>query len=189
MHQRFVAECSMNRSVALTPFEVLAHYERLSLAHASDTQDKLEAPGLWRGIGFRVASRVLVSGIDEINELLAVPVLTSVPGTRPWLLGVANVRGNLVPVIDFARFLFDERTPQSERSRLLIVRQGSNNVALLVDEVFGQRTVDEEQRRELEREDDPRLTRFVEHCVGEERMAMFSMQRLVRAPDFRQSAA
>ncbi|NMW25692.1 chemotaxis protein CheW, partial [Rhodanobacter denitrificans] len=99
----------MNQSVNRTPFEILAHYERLSLGHASDTQDKFEAPGLWRGIGFRVGSRLLVSGIDEINELLAVPVLTPVPGTQPWLLGVANVRGNLVPVIDFGRFLFGER--------------------------------------------------------------------------------
>jgi len=179
----------MNQSVNRTPFEILAHYERLSLGHASDTQDKFEAPGLWRGIGFRVGSRLLVSGIDEINELLAVPVLTPVPGTQPWLLGVANVRGNLVPVIDFGRFLFGDRTQHTERARLLVVRQGGGNVALLVDEVFGQRTVDEEQRREAGREDDPRLARFVDRRVGEQQLAIFSMNRLVRAPDFRQAAA
>ena len=39
----------MNQSVNRTPFEILARYERLALAHASDTQEKLEAPGLWRG--------------------------------------------------------------------------------------------------------------------------------------------
>ena len=110
---------------------------------------------------------LLVSGIDEINELLAVPTLTPVPGTQSWLLGVANVRGNLVPVVDFGRFLFGERTQHSERTRLLVVRQGSGSVALLVDEVFGQRTVDEQQRREAEREDDPRLARFVDNRVGE----------------------
>ena len=179
----------MNENINLTPFEILAHYERLSLAHASDTQEKLEAPGLWRGIGFRVGSRLLLSGIDEINELLAVPVLTPVPGTQPWLLGVANVRGNLVPVVDFSRFLFGERAQYSDRSRLLVVRQGGGNVALLVDEVLGQRTVSEEQRREAEREEDPRLTRFVESRVGEQQLAVFSMNRLVRAPDFRQAAA
>jgi twitching motility protein PilI len=172
-----------------TPFEILARYERLSLAHASDTQDKFEAPGLWRGIGFRVGSRLLVSGIDEINELLAVPVLTPVPGTQPWLLGVANVRGNLVPVVDIGRFLFGERTQHSERSRLLVVRQGGGSVALLVDEVLGQRTVDAEQRQQALEEDDPRLARFVDNRVGEQQLAIFSMARLVRAPDFRQAAA
>ncbi|HEY8586563.1 MAG TPA: chemotaxis protein CheW [Rhodanobacter sp.] len=179
----------MNETVNRTPFEILARYERLSLAHASAAQDKVEAPGLWRGIGFRVGSRLLVSGIDEINELLAVPVLTPVPGTQPWLLGVANVRGNLVPVVDFGRFLFGERTQMNDRSRLLIVRQGGGHVALLVDEVFGQRTVDEEQRRTAVPEDDPRLARFVDNRVGEQNLAVFSMNRLVRAPDFRQAAA
>ncbi len=179
----------MNQPDNRTPFEILARYERLSLAHASDTQDKFEAPGLWRGIGFRVGSRMLVSGIDEINELLTVPVLTPVPGTQPWLLGVANVRGNLVPVVDMSRFLFGERTQHSDRSRLLVVRQDGGSVALLVDEVLGQRTVDEEQRQHLQDEDDPRLVRFVDNRVGEQQLAIFSMNRLVRAPDFRQAAA
>jgi twitching motility protein PilI len=180
----------MNAAVAHSPFEILARYERLSLAHASGTQERFEAPGLWRGIGYRAGSQLFVSGIEEINELLAVPALTSVPGTKPWLLGVANVRGNLMPVIDLARFLFSERTLHSERTRLLVVRQGSGNVALMVDEVFGQRTVDVQQRREAEPEQDPRLARFVDDRVDVDgqRLAMFSMGKLVRAPDFRQAA-
>ncbi len=179
----------MSQTATLTPFEILALYERLSLAHALATPEKLEAPGLWRGIGYRAGSRLFVSGIDEINELLAVPSMTPVPGTQAWLLGVANVRGNLVPVIDLARFLFGERTLQTERTRLLVVRQGVGSVALMVDEVFGQRTVDAEQRMASEQEDDPRLARFVDERVGEPRLAVFSMGKLVRAPDFRQAAA
>lgn len=181
----------MSAPVAQSPFEILARYERLSLAHASGTQERLEAPGLWRGIGYRAGSHLFVSGIEEINELLALPPLTPVPGTKSWLLGVANVRGNLMPVIDLARFLFGERTLPSERSRLLVVRQGSGAAALLVDEVFGQRTVDVEQRRYAEREDDPRLVRFVDDRVevDGQRLALFSMGKLVRAPDFRQAAA
>ncbi|RDJ00220.1 chemotaxis protein CheW [Dyella solisilvae] len=179
----------MSQTAALSPFELLARYERLSLAHASGTPEKLEAPGLWRGIGYRAGNRLFVSGIDEISELLAVPSLTPVPGTQAWLLGVANVRGNLVPVIDLARFLFGERTQLTERTRLLVVRQGAGSVALMVDEVFGQRTVDVEQRRNAEQEDDSRLARFVDERVGEPRLAVFSMGKLVRAPDFRQAAA
>lgn len=179
----------MTETTVHTPFEILARYERLSLAHAMEAHEQLDAPGLWRGIGFRVGTRQLVTGIDEINELLAVPALTPVPGTLAWLLGVANVRGNLVPVVDLSRFLFDERTPHTDRTRLLVVRQGTGSVALMVDEVFGQRTVDEEQRRGASAEDDPRLTRFVDNRVGEQQLAVFNMSRLVRAPDFRHAAA
>jgi twitching motility protein PilI len=57
--------------------------------------------------------------------------------------------------------------------------------------VFGQRTVDMEQRQMAAREDDPRLTRFVEDRVeaDAQHLALFSMSKLVRAPDFRQAAA
>ena len=38
----------------LSPFDALADYERRSLAHAAGVPEQIEAPGLWRGIGFRV---------------------------------------------------------------------------------------------------------------------------------------
>ena len=180
----------MSAASAATPFEVLARYERLSLAHASDTRNELDAPGLWRGIGYRVGTRLLASEIGEINELLALPPLAAIPGAQPWLLGIANVRGNLMPVIDFARYLFDQRTAVTDRTRLLVVRQGGGNVALLVDEVFGQRTVDAEQWQGAVPEDDARLARFAERRVGyDQPLAILSMERLVQAADFRQAAA
>lgn len=181
--------CDMTDAGTHDPFALLARYERLALAH---TQGAAENPGLaggWRGIGFRAGERLFASGIDEIGELLVVPELTPVPGTQPWLLGIANVRGNLVPVVDLARFLFGRRTQQGERTRLLMVRQGSGSVALMVDEVYGQRMVDEAQQQAGVPESDPRLARFVDSCVGDPQLAIFSMQRLVRAPDFRQAAA
>jgi twitching motility protein PilI len=180
----------MSENVAMSPFELLAFYERACLAHSADTPEHVESLGVWRGIGFRVGRRAFVSGIEEINELLAVPSLTQVPGTQPWLMGVANVRGNLIPAIDLGRFLFDERTPSSERTRLLLIRQHGGTVGLLVDEVFGQRTMDDGQRGTGEEERDPRVARFVAENVtlGEQAFGLFSMSRLVRAPDFRQAA-
>ena len=39
------------------PFAILAEYERLSLAHQAGVPEQIEAPGLWRGIAFRVGMR------------------------------------------------------------------------------------------------------------------------------------
>ena len=66
----------------LTPFEALANYEKRSLAHAAGLPEQIEAPGLWRGIGFRIGAHYLVSSINEVNEILTLPALTVVPGTR-----------------------------------------------------------------------------------------------------------
>jgi len=41
----------------------------------------------------------------EAGEIVPLPPLAAVPLTRPWYLGLANVRGNLVGVVDLARFL------------------------------------------------------------------------------------
>src|SRR6478672_943832 len=117
---------------ALSPFDALAEYERRSLAHTAGLPEQIEAPGLWRGIGFRVGSRYLVSSINEVNEILTQPSLTIVPGTRPWLLGVANVRGNLVPVIDLKQYLEGDRTQFTDTSRVLLVRQAGGSVGLLI---------------------------------------------------------
>ncbi|HET7358990.1 MAG TPA: chemotaxis protein CheW [Rhodanobacteraceae bacterium] len=180
----------MNTAAAIPPFALLADYERRSLAHVAGQPEQIETPGLWRGIGFRVGERLFASSIDEVNELLVVQPLTTVPGTRPWLLGIANVRGNLVPVIDLGRFLFEQRTHPGPRSRVLLVRQHGGSVGLLVDEVIGQRNLGDEQRDVAEPEDDPRVARFVAENVvlGGQRIGLFSMGRLVRAPDFLQAA-
>ncbi|WP_312519342.1 chemotaxis protein CheW [Massilia sp.] len=53
------------------------------------------------GIG---GARYLVD-LAEVGEIVAPPPLTAVPLTQPWYLGLANVRGNLLGVIDLAAYL------------------------------------------------------------------------------------
>ena len=43
--------------------------------------------------------------LSDAGEVIAVPHLATVPRTKPWYLGIANIRGNLYGVIDFAGFL------------------------------------------------------------------------------------
>ena len=179
-----------DHSVA-TPFEVLADYERRSLAHVAGLPEQIEAPGLWRGIGFRVGAHYLVSSINEVNEILTLPALTVVPGTRGWLLGVANVRGNLVPIIDLRDFVEGERSVLSESSRVLVVRQHAGSVGLLVDEVLGQRSFSEEQLTTAVGEADERYNNYVGENVrlGDVQWGLFSMAALVRAAEFQQGSA
>lgn len=182
----------MSRELAsLSPFEVLAVYEQRSLSHAAGAPEQIDAPGLWRGIGFRLGTRHFVSSIAEVNEILTLPPLTLVPGARGWLLGIANVRGNLVPVVDLNEFIVGARSVVGETTRVLVVRQPGGNVGLLVDEVLGQRSFSSEQIDAAVGEEDPRHARFVGENVqlGEILWGLFSMAELVRATEFQQAAA
>lgn len=168
-------------------YALLADYEQRSLEHDPGVPEQIEAPGLWRAIGFRVGDRHFVCGIDEITEILmAPPPVTSIPATRPWLLGVANVRGNLVALADLKQFLFGQRTHVTGRARVLIVRQSGGNVGLLVDELLGQRNLTDADRAGAEGEADPSLARFVTENVttAAARLGRFSMVELTRTPEF-----
>lgn len=172
-------------------YALLADYERRSLSHDPGVPEQIEAPGLWRAIGFRVGDRQFVSGIDEISEILmSPPPVTSIPATRPWLLGVANVRGNLIALVDLKQFLFEQRTHITGRARVLVVRQSGGNVGLLVDELLGQRNLTDADREGAEGEADPGLARFVTENVtlGSTRLGRFSMVELARAPEFQHAA-
>ena len=170
-------------------FEMLLDYEERSLAHVPGRPESIEAAGHWRGVGFRLGQRRLVSSFDEIMEILSLPPITPVPGAQPWMLGVANVRGTLLPVVDLKQFLEGERTVVHEGQRVLVVRQGGGNVAVLIDELFGQRTFNDSHRADLPPGDAGRYSHFVSQAyrLADIDWGVFSMSTLTRTPEFRQA--
>ena len=184
-----------SRVTSTTPFEVLADYERRSLAHVVGLPEQLDAPGLWRGVGYRIGSHRLASGFDEVLEILPLPQVSPVPGAQPWMLGVANVRGNLLPIVDLKQFLEGERTVLHESQRVLLVRQPGGDVAVLIDELFGQRSFTEQQLLDAdqiasEHLAEGRYAHFIDRAyrLGEHPWGVFSLERLARTPEFRHAA-
>lgn len=173
-----------------TPFETLVDYEWASLAHSAGVPDQVQAPGQWRGIGFRLGKHFFVSSIEEVQEILTMPALARVPGTCNWLLGVANVRGSLVPVVDLKAFVEGEAAVIGDTTRVLVARQQGGNVGLLVDEVLGQHSFSQQQRANAVGEADPAYARFVGEKIrsGDVMWGLFSMAALTRTPEFQQTA-
>jgi len=175
---------------ARAPFLVLADYEQRSLAHVAGVPEQLDAPGLWRGVAYRVGNHRLASGFDEVVEILPMPAVTPVPGAQPWMLGVANVRGTLLPVVDLKQFLEGERTVLHESQRVLVVRQSGGDVAVTIDELYGQRSFIDDQGIDAASMSAGRYAHFIERAyhVNDHDWGVFSLDRLVRTPEFRQAA-
>jgi twitching motility protein PilI len=191
-----LAAISRSAHSALAPFEILDDYERRSLDHVVGLPEQLEAPGLWRGVGYRIGHKRLASGFDEVVEILPMPQVTPVPGAQPWLLGVANIRGNLLPIVDLKQFLEGERTVIHEGQRVLIVRQPGGDVAVTIDELFGQRSFNDAQQQPAEALAhnvlaQGRYAHFVDRVydLAEDSWGIFSLEKLSRTPEFRQAAA
>ncbi|KAF1709473.1 chemotaxis protein CheW [Pseudoxanthomonas kalamensis DSM 18571] len=174
-----------------TPFDILAEYERRSLAHAVALPAREDLQEQWRGVGYRIGSHRLVSGFDEVVEIVPLPPVTPVPGAQPWLLGIGNLRGNLFPVVDLKQFLQGERTVLHEGQRVLVMRQAGGDVALTIDELYGQRGFRDEQGIEPpEAFTQGRYGHFVTRAFhgDEQDWGVFALSLLARTPEFRQAA-
>jgi twitching motility protein PilI len=125
-------------SAQAAPFAVLTDIARRSRAIAAGLPEQQQAVELWNGIGFILAGERYVAPMGEVVEILHVPRYTHIPGVRPFMLGAANVRGRLLPLIDLADFFDVPRSSRGHRDRrVLIVEQGDVFSGLVVDSVSG----------------------------------------------------
>ena len=92
-------------------------------------------------ISFSLLDREYLITLSEVNEVLVVPKCTKLPRVKNWVVGVANVRGRLLPVIDFAEFLGRKLTGPARGRRVLVFEVASNYLGLIVDQVHGIRAL------------------------------------------------
>ena len=125
----------MNES--LTAFELLLQIDRRCRLLAADLPSQPARRDSWSGIGFRLGEHWYVAPMSEVSEVLHEPRCTQLPGVKPWVKGVANLRGRLLPVMDLCGFFGHELSAVRGQRRVLVVEHEEVFAGLLVDEVFG----------------------------------------------------
>ena len=117
-------------------------------------QGLLERMQIQADAGDRVATLGILIGqeswlveMSDISEVLSVPELTTVPLTKHWYCGVANVRGNIYSIMDLADYLKRGAITHDAQSRVLLLGKKHNfNTGLLVSKVLGLRDSKDWQR-------------------------------------------
>jgi len=122
--------------------------ERLSLKdYQRELVNRLKEAGAGRmasKLGMQLGSETWLVDLSDAGEVIPVPPVTPVPLTRPWLKGIANVRGNLYSVVDFPAFLGVGAVAVGEQSRLLLIGDRFRTAAaLLIDRSLGLRNPDQ----------------------------------------------
>jgi purine-binding chemotaxis protein CheW len=86
-----------------------------------------------------VSVRVGVAGehyalpVEQVLEVADLGQIAPVPGSPPEIVGVGNLRGQVIPVIDLARML---GLSGGEPSRVVVAESGDLLAGLLVDAVL-----------------------------------------------------
>jgi purine-binding chemotaxis protein CheW len=90
---------------------------------------------------FRSGRERYCLSMSEVEEVVAWSTLTRVPLAAPYLMGILNLRGVIVPVLDIA--YQDKRRPESLPTHLVVAAWGRDTgpgvmrVGLAADEMFG----------------------------------------------------
>lgn len=86
-------------------------------------------------VSFRLENEIYSLDILCVQEIIKALPVTQVPLTPPWLEGVINLRGQILPLINLAVRLGLKSAPYQRNTRFVIVRGREQNVGLVVDEV------------------------------------------------------
>jgi purine-binding chemotaxis protein CheW len=84
---------------------------------------------------FSIGTELYGVGIESVHEIVRVPDITGVPDAPIFLKGVINLRGRVIPVIDFRKRLRLQGMGETKSTRVLITENRGSHVGLLVDSV------------------------------------------------------
>jgi twitching motility protein PilI len=180
------------KSLRDRPFELLAELERRGRAVSAQIAQESPEAREWVGIAVKMGGEAYLVARDETREVLAMPTaLTRVPGAKPWLKGLANVRGQLLPVLDLRQFLGSGVTATTRNTRIVVVNHRDIPAGLLVDEVLGFRRFPES---DFAGDAPPTVLRCERYLAGAfrrsgEQWPVLSLRSLVESPSFQEAAA
>lgn len=107
---------------ALSAFrELERHYAQAAAPSPARDQHVM----YWVGTHLGIAGVSMLIGAGELDEIIETPAVTAIPGTKPWVMGLASHKGGLLPI--FSGDVLLRRRPYTGRVReycMVVRRQG-----------------------------------------------------------------
>jgi len=95
----------------------------------SPSQDRIEL------LTFRCGGRGFAVNIMDVREIRSWSEPTPLPHAPPFMKGMVNLRGSVLPVMDLAQRLGQEPTADDPRNVIIVIQNGTRVHGLLVDAV------------------------------------------------------
>lgn len=90
---------------------------------------------VFRWVTFRLADETYGINVMQVQEVLRMTDVAPVPGAPHYVMGIINLRGNVVTVLDTRKLLDLATSDITDSSRIMIIESGKVTVGLLVDSV------------------------------------------------------
>ncbi len=86
-------------------------------------------------VTFRLDNESYGINVMQVQEVLRYTEIAPVPGAPSYVLGIINLRGNVVTVIDTRQRFGLDPAPVSDNTRIVIIEADKQVVGILVDSV------------------------------------------------------
>lgn len=86
-------------------------------------------------VSFRIGDEEFGVDIIKVQEIIRMAEITRVPNTPHYVIGVINLRGKVIPIIDMRRRLGLTETPYTKETRIVVVEEENKIVGFIVDSV------------------------------------------------------
>ncbi|TAK39429.1 MAG: purine-binding chemotaxis protein CheW [Betaproteobacteria bacterium] len=110
-------------------------------ALAREPQPELEAADSIEVIEFVVAQEKYAFESAHVREIYPLHELTPLPCTPPFVLGIVNVRGQILSVIDIKKFFDLPQKGLTDLNKVIVLRSESMEFGVLTDLIAGTRVV------------------------------------------------
>ena len=153
---------------------------------AKSKSSRKDIKNAWSGVGFSICGQTLVAPIGEVIEIITVPDYTFIPAVRPWMLGLANVRGRLLPIVDVEQFFGGRLSGGKRDHRVLVIEINGEQIGLVVSKVFGLQHFATESIVPVDKTEDQVFLKFVDAvCIeNEQKWYRFSPATLATDAEF-----
>ena len=84
---------------------------------------------------FTLSTSSYALDIACVQEIIRLPALTQIPQALPYVVGIINLRGSIVPVLDLRQRCGLPAGEATAATRVVVVQQASHNLGLIVDGV------------------------------------------------------
>lgn len=99
----------------------------------SNNNQKQNEPIQW--VTFRLGDELYGINVMQVQEVLRMPDIVPVPGAQNYVIGIINLRGNVVTVIDLRnRFGLPPRDSE-DSTRIIIIEADDQVIGIMVDSV------------------------------------------------------
>ena len=172
-----------------SPFTLLQNLAAQVSDNAAPMPDRSKQADSWQAIAFEFMRTSFAIPMRDVKEVLPTPGVTRLPGVQKWVKGIANVRGEILALIDLNDFVSAGRASNPTLSRVVAVEKNGMHFGIIVDRVIGMRQINQTQIKEGAASDcPPEMKEYVLESIklDDEQINLLDPIKLIESDTFAQ---